>query len=173
MDYTQTEALQLLVENSPIAICDGFRIGNVLFFENCFRSWLTSQGIGGRATVEDNLYEREDFDLSSYKTIVFNSQGDKSTQSSFEKIVKSFSKDNLKLVIIGSDKSYFRVKDMADKLGIQLIGFDHSIPMGIYTKMLESVQRAQIKVTVTLNDVWEMDEEDLPGLFFNPKLKFG
>lgn len=164
MDYTQAEVVKLLIKNDPIVVCDGSSISP--FFEKHFLSWLKFQGIP--ASIEDKLYEREDFDLSSYKTIAFNTQGDEKLKEPFEKIIKSFSKENLKVVIIGNEKSYFKVKDLAEKLGIILIGFDYYVPMIMHNKMRDAISGLGIKVN--LSEVWEVD--DLPGLFYDPKQKF-
>lgn len=169
MYYSKLDIINILKENSPIAVCDGTSISRVFFFENCFLSWLTFNGL--IAKVEDNLYKREDFNLSKYKTIAFNTQGEKSTQSSFEKVAKSLSRENLKVIVVGSDKAYFRIKDMAKILKVKLIGFDYYIPMKQYARMLEAVREADTNVSVTMDDVWEEDD-DLELMFFDPEKKW-
>lgn len=166
MYYSQPEVAKLLRENGQIAICDGTEIPRLLFFGQLFLSWLKFNGL--TASVEDKLYERENFDLSKYRAIAFSTNGEENRRKSFEKIIKSFSPANLKVIVVGNKVSYLRIKDLTEKLGIKVVVFDYYKPMIFFSKMKRDVGNM---VPTSLNEMWAMDV--LPEMFFNPKEKWG
>lgn len=162
MSYNSSAVVELLKENMPIAVCNGTRIGpHFIGFENWLISWLESNLIP--CTKEDNLYNRESFDLSKYKTIAFNTQGEERLAAAFEKIVNSFSKENLRVIIVANSISYLKVRDLAGKLGIKVIYFDYSIPKETYSDMKALCEG----VPVNEKEVWE--DAIMPDLFFDPQ----
>lgn len=169
VNYSEKEIVELLQINGPIGVCDGMRISSLPYFERLFISWLKFNGLS--CGVEGNLYERTGYDLSLYKTIAFNTQGEAKQAGAFDKIIGSFSKENLKVVVVGNEKAYFKVKDLAGKLGIKLIGFDYYIPMIAYSKMQTVFTETGTQPPPNLlDDIWENDFE---GLLFDPGKKFG
>lgn len=164
MEYTEPVIIQLLKENLPIAICNGTETGRLPYFENCFASWLKQNNLP--YALEENLYQKASFDLSQYKTIAFSTQGEEKLRTAFENIIKSFSKENLKVVIVGNQTSYLRVKDLANKLGIQLIYFDYYVPMMKLNEMNQVAKKLDPPFRVDLDDVWDTDIADF---FFDPK----
>lgn len=166
MYYSQSEVAKLLKENGPITICDGTEMPHLPFFGQLFLSWLKFNGL--TTSIEDKLYERENFDLSKYKVIAFSTNGEENRRKSFEKIIKSFSPANLKVIVIGNEVSYLRIKDLTEKLGIKVVVFDYYKPMIFYSKMKRDVGDM---VEISLNEMWAMDV--LPEMFFDPKEKWG
>ncbi|HTH92886.1 MAG TPA: hypothetical protein VL576_00165 [Candidatus Paceibacterota bacterium] len=98
----------------PVAICNG---GHMEQFELAMEFIFESDGVP--FTHEDNLYHRDDYDLSKYKTIVFDTKT--SINSQTQKIF-SFDKSNLELVIVG-EPAFFKIKDMIKELKIDCLVF--------------------------------------------------
>ncbi len=98
----------------PVAICNG---GHMEQFEHSMDFIFQSDCVP--FTHEENLYSRDDYDLSKYKTIVFSTKTSINAQT--QKIF-SFDKSNLELVIVDY-VTYFKIKDMIKDLNIDCLIF--------------------------------------------------
>ena len=117
------DVINLLKENCPIAICDGMQLQRDSFFELYAGSWLRRNELEFK--LEDSLYYRSDYDLSKYKTIFFESSGMMiGGDEKFAKILGSFSKENLKVIVVGSEYAYRKIESLAKKLKIKVIFFE-------------------------------------------------
>lgn len=99
----------------PVAICNG---GLMEQFEHAMGFVFESDGIS--FTHEEDLYSRDDYDLSVYKTIAFSTKTSINAQT--QKIF-SFDKSSLELVIV-DHVTYFKVKEMIKSLNIDCLIFN-------------------------------------------------
>lgn len=166
----QNIVAELLQANTPIAICDGHPISVESTFELYVASFLQANNIVD-FKMEGSLYTREKYDLSKYKTIIFDTQGETGDTEKFQKIVGSFSKEKLKLIIVGSDTAYFKVKEMAEKLGITIIYLNVWDAFGEHEQKREDWRNdpAAIDDCPEIKDIWKIMKEDV---FWDPKEKF-
>jgi hypothetical protein len=98
----------------PVAICNG---GHKEQFELAMEFVFESDGVP--FTHEEKLYSREDYNLSKYKTIVFNT---KTTINHQTQKVFSFDKSNLELVIVDY-ATFFKIKDLIEELKVDCLIF--------------------------------------------------
>ncbi len=98
----------------PVAICNGTHMEQ---FELAMEFIFESDGVPFKH--EENLYSRNDYDLSKYKTIAFSTRTSINAQT--QKIF-SFDKSNLELVIV-DDVTFFKIKDMLKELNIKCLVF--------------------------------------------------
>ncbi len=160
------DVIQLLRANSPITICNGKPLQMDDFFEPLLMSWLATHKISFE--IEDNLYHRSDYNLSKYRTICF-SRTEGASNDNFEELKKSFPKENLKLVIVGSILAYEEVKILAEKLHIDLLQFEGEHVWGWFYEARDKWKNSRtLKKIPELGDYWKKNPKE--ELFFDPKV---
>ncbi len=163
--YSNKEMKDIFHANLPVAICDGGIIKMGSYFEIYMFSWFQSHGI--EFEREEELYYRNDMNLSKYKTIVFDTQGGSSPgKNEIEDIMSSFSKDNLKLLVIGGEEAYRKVKTLAENLDIVVIVADIWNAWAEIEQLKEDFRNDITDQPPNIHDIWK---KDFPEMFFDPK----
>ena len=155
-----SDAIELFKSNSPIGICDGGPVNENSLFHICAASFLSSHGI--KNTIEDNLYTKDTSHLSQYSTIFFETLGYRSRDDDFKKIVSSFSKENLRMVVVGSKEAYTKIENIAKALNINVLYFDYVYPFGSFQSQRENWNNTDnINSVPDLNKIWTILDKEI------------